>query len=66
MFIQNVLAVQLRITAKKTQTATFKAKFGVIQHDIVLRRQQLLGLRFKILFSKQRHKRRIFCPTLQN
>ena len=42
------------MTAKKIQAAIFKTKFGVNQHDIVLR------------ISKQRHKRRIFFPTLQN
>ena len=34
----------------KTQAAIFRAKFGVNQHDEVLRKQQLLGLRLKKLF----------------
>ena len=41
VFIQNILAVQLTLTAKNI----FKAKFGVNQHGIVLRRQQSLGLK---------------------
>ena len=34
VFIQNILAVQLTMTAKNT-SSYFKAKFGVNQHDIV-------------------------------
>ena len=41
------------MTAKKTQTAIFKAKLGVNQHDIVLHRQQSLGLRLKKLFPNK-------------
>ena len=44
-----MLAVQLAMTAKKIQAAIFKAKFGVNQHDIVLRRQQLIGFGLKNL-----------------
>ena len=51
VFIQNILAVQLTTVAKETQAAVFEAKFGVNQHDIVLRRQQLLGLRLKNYFQ---------------
>ena len=40
LFIQNILAVQLTMTANKTQAAIFKAKFGVNQLDLVLCRQQ--------------------------
>ena len=53
VFIQNILAVQLTMTAKKTQTAIFKAKLGVNQHDIVLHRQQSLGLGLKKLFPNK-------------
>ena len=53
VFIQNILAVQLTMVAKKTQAAVFEAKFGVNQHDIVLRRQQSLGLRLKKLFPNK-------------
>ena len=44
-----MLAVQLTMTAKKIQAAIFKAKFGVNQYDMVLRRQQLLGFSLKNL-----------------
>ena len=50
-FIQNILALQSTMTAKKTQAAIFNATFGVNQHDIVLRRQQSSGLRLKIYFQ---------------
>ena len=50
VFIQNILAAELTMAAKKTQAAIFKAKFGVNQHNIVLRRQQSSGLKLKKLF----------------
>ena len=50
VLIQNILAAELTMTAKKTQAAIYKAKFGVNQHDIVLRRQQSSGLKLKKLF----------------
>ena len=51
VFIQNILAVQLTMVAKKTQAAVFEAKLGV--NDIVLRRKQSLGLRLKKLFPNK-------------
>ena len=35
MFIQNILAVQLKMTAKEHKQLFYKAKFGVNQYDIV-------------------------------
>ena len=40
LFVQNILAVQLTMTAKNKQAAICKAKFGVNQLDLVLCRQQ--------------------------
>ena len=40
LFVQNILALQLTMTAKNTQVAIFKAKFGVNQLDLVLCGQQ--------------------------
>ena len=37
----------------KTQTTVFRDKFWVNQHDKVLRKQLLLGLRLKNLFSNE-------------
>ena len=37
----------------KTQAAFCKSKFGVKQHDKVLRKQQSLGLRLKKLFPNE-------------
>ena len=37
----------------KTQAAIFRAKFGVNQHDKVLRKQQSLNLRLKKLFPNE-------------
>ena len=59
VFIQNILAVQLTMTAKK-QAAVFKAKFGVIQQGIVLHRQQSLGLRLKKFFPNKDIKEEYF------
>ena len=39
VFIQNILAVKLTMTAIKIQATIFKAKFRVNQHDIIWRRQ---------------------------
>ena len=47
------LAVEIIMSAVKTQSAIFKSKFGVNQHDKVLRKQQSLGLRLKKLFSNE-------------
>ena len=38
------------MSSVKTQSVTFKSKFGVNQHDKVIYKQQSLGLRLKILF----------------
>ena len=53
MFIENTLAVEITMNAVKTQAAIFKSKFGVNQHDKVLRKQQSLGLRLKKLFPNE-------------
>ena len=50
MFIGKTLAVEITMSTVKTQAAIFKSKFGVNQHDKVLRKQQSLGLRLKKLF----------------
>ena len=41
------------MSSAKTQAAIFKSKFGVNQHDKVLRKQQSLGLRLKKLFLNE-------------
>ena len=41
------------MSAVKTQAAIFRQKFGVKQHDKVLRKQQSLGLRLKKLFPSE-------------
>ena len=41
------------MSAVKTQAVIFRNKFGVKQHDKVLRKQQSLGLRLKKLFLKK-------------
>ena len=53
IFIENTLAVEITMSAVKTQAAIFKSKFGVKQHDKVLRKQQSLGLRLKKLFPSE-------------
>ena len=53
IFIKNTLAAEIRISSVKTQAAIFKSKFGVNQHDKVLRKQQSLGLRLKKLCPKE-------------
>ena len=50
MFIENTLAVEITMSAVKTQAAIFREKFGVNQHDKVLCKQQSLGLRLKKSF----------------
>ena len=47
------MAVEITISAVKTQAAIFREKFGVNQHDKVLRKQQLLDLRLKKLFQNE-------------
>ena len=47
------MAVEITMSAAKTQAAIFKSKFGVNQHDKVLRKQQSLGLRLKKLFPNE-------------
>ena len=53
MFIENILTVEMTMSAVKKQAAIFKSKFGVNQLDKVLRKQQSLGLRLKKLFSNE-------------
>ena len=53
MFIENTLAVEITMNAAKTHIAIFKSKFGVNQHNKVLRKQQSLGLRLKKLFPNE-------------
>ena len=47
------MAAEITMSAVKTQVAIFKSKFGVNQHDKVLRKQQSLGLRRKKLFPNE-------------
>ena len=51
--IENTLAVEITMSAVKTQAAIFKSKFRVNQHDKVLRKQQSSGLRLKQLFPNE-------------
>ena len=53
IFIENTLAVEITMNAAKTHIANFKSKFGVNQHNKVLRKQQSLGLRLKKLFPNE-------------
>ena len=53
IFTKNTLAVEITMSAVKTQAPIFKSKFGVKQHDKVLRKQQSLGLRLKKLFPSE-------------
>ena len=39
MFIENTLAVEITMSAVKTQAVFFRDKFGVNQHDKVLSKQ---------------------------
>ena len=41
------------MSSVKTQAVIFRDKFGVNQHDKVLRKQQPLGLRLKKLFQNE-------------
>ena len=54
MFIENTLPVETTMSAVKTQSAIFKSKFGVNQHDKVLPKQQSLGLRLKKLLPNEK------------
>ena len=40
MFVENALAVEIAMSAVKTQAAIFKSKFGIKQDEKVLRKQQ--------------------------
>ena len=53
MFIENTLAVEITMSSVKTQAVVFREKFGVNQHDKILRKQQSLGLRLKKLFPSE-------------
>ena len=53
MFIENTLAVEITMSAVKTQAIIFRDKFGVKKHDKVLQKQQSMGLRLKKLFSSE-------------
>ena len=53
MFIENTLAVEITMSAVKTQAIIFRDKFGVKKHDKVLRKQQSLGLRLKKSLSDE-------------
>ena len=39
MFIENTAAVEIAMSAVKTEAVIFRDKFGVKQHDKVLRKQ---------------------------
>ena len=51
MFIENIVAVEITVSAIKTEAVIFRDKFRVKQHDKVLRKQQSLGLRLKKCFQ---------------
>ena len=53
MLVENTLAVEITMSSVNIQAAIFKNKFGVNQHDKVLRKQQSLGLRLKKLFPSE-------------
>ena len=53
VFIKHTLAVEMTMSSVKTQAVIFRDKFGVNQHDKVLRKQQSLGLRLKKLFPNE-------------
>ena len=53
IFIKNNLAVEIAMSYVKTHTLIFRDKFGVNQHDKVLRKQQSLGLRLKKNFPNK-------------
>ena len=53
IFIKNTFAVKITTISVKTQATIVRSKFGVNKHDKVLRKQQLLALRLKILFSNK-------------
>ena len=53
MFVQNTVAAEITMSAVKTVAAIFRDKFGVKQHDKVLRKQQSLGLRLKKLLPNE-------------
>ena len=42
MFAENTLAIEITMSAVKTQAAFSRSKFGINQHDKVLCKQQLL------------------------
>ena len=50
MFMENTTAVKITMASVKTKAALFKSKFGVKQHDKILRKQQSLCLRLKKIF----------------
>ena len=43
------MAIEITMSSVQTQAAIFRDKFGVNQHNKVLRKQQSLGLRLKKL-----------------
>ena len=51
IFIKNNLAAEIAMSYVKTHAVIFRDKFGVNQHDKVLRKQQSLGLRLKKIFQ---------------
>ena len=53
MFIENTVAVEITMSAVKTQAIIFRDKFGVKKHDKVLHKQQSLSLRLKKFFSSE-------------
>ena len=53
IFIRNTLAVEITMSSVKIQATIFKSKFGVKQHDKILRKQPSLGLRLKKLFLNE-------------
>ena len=66
MFTENTLAVEITMSAVKTQAAIFRSKFGVNQQDKVLRKQLSLGLIVEVLFPNKSTKEKysaLHCRT---
>ena len=47
------MAIEITMSSVQTQAAIFRDKFGVNQHNEVLRKQQSLGLRLKKLLPNE-------------
>ena len=53
MFIENASAVDITMSSVKTQAAIFKSRFGVKEHEKVLRRRTtIIGFKTKQVISQ--------------